>query len=120
MQVRDSLSGERIRALALSPHLQRGALTVPGGFWSQMIWRSSNFSQMATFLSASYPDALDRQLLVALSQAQWDYTDPATYAPYVQKAPLPGSGGAKQLSASEQSDRESIHHCRSRQRKCLR
>lgn len=90
-----------LTALALSPHLQRGALTVPGGFWSQMMWRSSNFGQLATLLSASYPDPLDRQLLVALSQAQWDYTDPATYAPYVQKAPLAGSGGPKPILYQE-------------------
>ena len=87
--------------LALSPDVKRGALTVPGGFWNVMMWRSANFQQLVPLLSASYADPLDRQLLIALSQSLWDTTDPATYAPYIVKAPLPGVGGAKQVLYQE-------------------
>ena len=83
-----------VGALALSPHFARGALNVPGGFWSSMMWRSADFSQFALFLAGNYPDPLDRQLLVALSQSLWDYSDPATYAPHILSDPLPGSGGS--------------------------
>lgn len=87
--------------LALSPDVKRGALCVPGGFWSLMMWRSGDFQDLVPLLSSNYRDALDRQLLIALSQQLWDYTDPATYAPYVVKAPLPGTGMAKQVLYQE-------------------
>jgi len=87
--------------LALAPDVNRGVLNVPGGFWSFMMWRSDNFQQLAPLLAASYADPLDRQILIALSQALWDYSDPATYAPNVVKAPLLGSGGAKQVLYQE-------------------
>lgn len=76
--------------LALSPHIPRAALCVPGGFWSQMIWRSSNFKMFGDLLAGAYPDPLDRQVLIALSQALWDPSDPATYAAHVLRDPLPG------------------------------
>lgn len=87
--------------LALSPDLSRAALNVGGGFWSQMMFRSSNFGELGALLAASYPDALDRQLLVALTQWHWDYTDPATYAPHVLRELLPGSGAPKRLLYQE-------------------
>ena len=77
--------------LAINPHIMRGAMNVPGGFFSRMMWRSANFAKLAQLLSASYPDPLDRQVLVAASQALWDYTDPATYAPHLLRDLLPGS-----------------------------
>ena len=76
--------------LALSPHIGRAALVVPGGFWAQLIWRSSGFRAFVDGLTAAYPDPLDRQVLIALSQSLWDVTDPATYASHVLRDPLPG------------------------------
>ncbi len=87
--------------LAISPHLGRAGLVVPGGFYSQLLWRSSNFRSFADLLAASYPDPLDRQLLSALSQALWDGSDPATYASHVLRDPLPGSGGPKRVLLQE-------------------
>lgn len=87
--------------LALSPDVSRAALNVGGGFWSQMMFRSSNFGELGALLAANYPDPLDRQLLVALTQWHWDYTDPATYAPHVLRELLPGSGGPKRLLYQE-------------------
>lgn len=83
--------------LAISPHIGRAALVVPGGFFSQLIWRSSAFRPLVDGLTAAYPDPLDRQLLVALSQSLWDVTDPATYAPHVLRDPLPGVRGKRLL-----------------------
>lgn len=65
------------------------------------MWRSSNFQRLLPLLSANYSDALDRQVLIAFSQMMWDTTDPATYAPHVVSAPLPGSGGAKRVLYQE-------------------
>lgn len=76
--------------LALSPHIPRAALCVAGGFWSHMFFRSNAFKGFADLLATAYPDPLDRQLLIALSQALWDPGDPATYAAHVLRDPLPG------------------------------
>lgn len=86
-----------LTALALSPDLQRGCLNVGAGFWSRMMWRSADFRDLAVVLGISYPDPLDRQVLVALSQMLWDYVDPATYAPHVLRDLLPGNLGPKRL-----------------------
>jgi hypothetical protein len=86
-----------LTALALSPDLGRGCLNVGGGFWSRMLWRSTDFHDLATVLGFSYPDPLDRQVLVALSQPLWDYVDPATYAPHVLQDVLPGVPGPKRV-----------------------
>ncbi len=87
--------------LALSPQLGRAALCVPGGFWSQMIWRSSNFRMFGDLLAGAYPDPLDRQVLIAMSQSLWDASDPATYAAHVLRDPLPGAGGPKRVLYQE-------------------
>ena len=44
----------------------------------------------ALLIAGPYPDYLDRQLLLATVQMDFDYADPATVAPYVLNAPLPG------------------------------
>ncbi len=77
--------------MALSPDIERGALNVPGCEWSLMMYRSSDFNRLYPLLNLVYPDALDRQLLIAASQSEWDYTDPATFAPHLLRDPLPGS-----------------------------
>jgi hypothetical protein len=55
-----------------------------------MFERSTNWRESRLVIDGSYPDHLDQQLLLALAQMQLDYTDPATVAPYVLAAPLPG------------------------------
>ena len=39
-------------------------------------------------LPASYRDSLDQRLLLSLAQMQFDFSDPATVAPYVLASPL--------------------------------
>jgi hypothetical protein len=75
---------------ALTDQIERFVFNVSGGWWSQMMERSSNFEILATLLGNVYQDPLDRLQLIALSQHLWDYTDPITWAPYVIKSPLPG------------------------------
>ncbi len=75
--------------MALSPDVERGVLNVPGGNWNLMMYRSLHFNQLLPLLTAVYPDALDRQILVAMTQFAWDYTDPLTYAPHLLADPLP-------------------------------
>lgn len=75
---------------ALTDQIERFVFNVSGGWWSQMMERSSNFEILATLLGNVYEDPLDRLQLIALSQHLWDYTDPIVWAPYVIKSPLDG------------------------------
>ena len=75
--------------LALSPDVPRGVLNVPGAEWSLMMWRSSHFSDAFVILDLFYPDKLDQQLLIALTQTFWDHTDPIEFAPHLAQ-PLAG------------------------------
>jgi hypothetical protein len=78
--------------LALSPTVERGVLNVPGAAWSLMIFRSTQFNPLFPLLEGLVPDRVHQQLLIAVSQSEWDHTDPLTFAPHLVKDPLPGSG----------------------------
>jgi hypothetical protein len=45
----------------------------------------------------TYPDALEREKLMTLSQLLWDYTDPANYGAHLLHDPLPGNEPKKVL-----------------------
>ena len=65
--------------LANDPPLDAVALHVGGSTWSTMLERSSNWQSFEDLLSASVPDALERQRLYAVSQLWWDSVDPIAY-----------------------------------------
>ena len=75
---------------ALNKEIERFVFNVSGGMWSLMIQRSSNFAVLAMSLKRRYPKALDRAILVSLSQHLWDYTDPITWGRHAISDPLPG------------------------------
>jgi hypothetical protein len=77
--------------MGYDPDVTLGALGVGGGFWSTLFQRSVNWKEALLVFPAQYPDSLDQQLLMALAQMQFDYSDPATVAPYVLNAPLAGT-----------------------------
>lgn len=79
--------------VALSPDLDRGVLNVGGGNYSMMLPRASAFAQFQVVLGAAYPDPLALQLLVALSQSYWDYSDPISFARTNLQDELPGPDG---------------------------
>jgi hypothetical protein len=76
--------------MGYDPDVTRGVLGCNGGFWSALFERSVNWKEAKVIIPASYPDSLDQQLLLGLAQMQFDYSDPATIAPHVLAAPLPG------------------------------
>lgn len=87
-----SLGGIMGNALmGYEPDITRAVLGVPGGNWSLMIQRSSQWPQFKLLLGGSYPDYLDVQLLLALAQMRFDFSDPITTASRVILDPLPGS-----------------------------
>ncbi len=79
--------------VALSPDLDRGVLNVGAGNYSMMLPRASAFAQFQIILGAAYPDLLAQQLLVALSQSYWDYSDPISFARTNLEDELPGPDG---------------------------
>lgn len=89
---------------ALSRHIERFVLHVPGGWWSQMIQRSSNFALLAVLMEKVYTEALDRALLVSMSQHIWDYTDPISFVGFVKNEPLPGRKAKKVVMQESRYD----------------
>ena len=77
--------------MGYSPDITQAVLGVPGGPWSLMIQRSSEWPAFALVMQGAYPDYLDKQLFLALSQMDFDYGDPTTAAPHVVIDPLPGT-----------------------------
>lgn len=75
--------------MTLTPDIERGVLNVGGGPWSFMMFRSSNFPAYKMFLDNYYPDRLDQQILIAITQSLWDFSDPVTYGAHIIKDPLP-------------------------------
>lgn len=69
--------------LALSPHIERGVLSVGGVDFSLMMFRARPFSPFLSTITQVLPDALEQQKFVALTQTGFDRIDPITYAPHV-------------------------------------
>jgi hypothetical protein len=79
--------------MGLSTDVLRGALNVPGGEYSLMLTRSDDFNALKKLLNITYPSQRDQEVLLAVSQSYWDWSDPITFAPYSLRAPLAGLDG---------------------------
>jgi hypothetical protein len=94
--------------VALEPDLDRGVLGVPGMNYSLLLQRSSDFGtgqppqpnpsdpasalpQYAYPLYQSYPNELERQLILSLMQQMWDHSDPNGLAQHMTSDPLPNT-----------------------------
>ncbi len=90
--------------MTLTPDIERGVLNVGGGPWSYMMFRSSNFPPFMEFIEGYYPDKLDQQLLIAITQGLWDFTDPVTYGAHIIKDPLPDTPKKKIILQESKGD----------------
>jgi hypothetical protein len=77
--------------LGLSQDVTRGVLNVPGCEWTLLIQRSTDFQSLQQIIDIEYADPLDQQLLLALLQPEWDFADPAGFAPHLLASPLPNT-----------------------------
>jgi hypothetical protein len=77
--------------VALNPEVERAVLNVPGGGWSMLLNRSSNFAAFLTLINRNYPDRAEQQLIFAMSQSHWDLSDPLTFADRLITEPLAGA-----------------------------
>ncbi len=92
--------------LALSSDVSRGVLNVPGGVWSFMMYRSADFKVFIPLLQSKFPDPLDRQTIVLLTQVDWDHTDPINYLGHLLGTPFPGISAKNILMQESEGDPE--------------
>jgi hypothetical protein len=71
----------------VAPDFTRAALIVPGMNYSLLLTRSIDFAPFAALLYPSYPDELERPLIISLVQNLWDRGDPDGYAWHITRRP---------------------------------
>lgn len=76
---------------AVNPDIDRIALTVGGSGLVHMMARSKPFEPFLELMALAITDPLERLKYVATMQRRLDVVDPATYAPYLVRSPLPGT-----------------------------
>ena len=76
---------------AISPDFTRASLGVPAMGYSTLLYRSVDFDTYEGFLDPAYPNALDRALLLSMSQMLWDRSEPNGYAHVMTSNPLPNT-----------------------------
>ncbi len=74
---------------AVEPDLDRATLGVPAMNFSTLLQRSSDFDTFAAVLYPSYPNELERPLILSLIQQLWDRSEPDGYAQHMTTDPLP-------------------------------
>ena len=77
--------------MALTTDVTRGLLGEPGMPYNLLLNRSVDFTPFFLLLKLFYPNAIDRQLALALVQMHWDRTEPSGYAPYITKDTFPNT-----------------------------
>jgi len=86
--------------LANSEVIDTAVFHVPGGVWSMMLDRSSNWEPLEGFAVETLPDPAGRQLLYSVSQLMWDPVDPINHL-----AGLEGRNGLWQVSVGDEQVR---------------
>jgi hypothetical protein len=79
--------------MAITPDVLRGVVNVAGGEYSIMLTRSVDFIMLKSALNVTYPAQRDQEVLLAFSQAYFDFSDPISFVTYSIQAPLPGLDG---------------------------
>ena len=77
--------------MATSTDVERGVLGVMGQPYGLLLSRSVDFTPFFFFLSLSFPDARDQQLLLNAVQLLWDRVEPNGYTKHIENDPLPGT-----------------------------
>ncbi|MDH3685022.1 MAG: hypothetical protein OEP95_02295 [Myxococcales bacterium] len=62
---------------AVSQDIERFVLGVPGINYSTLLNRSVDFTDFGVILNLTYPNGIDRSILLAVAQILWDQTDPS-------------------------------------------
>lgn len=76
---------------SLDPRVSRAVLAVPGGSWSSMIQRSTNFTPIEVVVDSLYPDPLSQLVFINLLQSWFDRSDPANLTRLLYADPVHGA-----------------------------
>jgi hypothetical protein len=82
---------------ALAPDFNRSVLYVGAMNYSLLVTRSVDFDPFGSVLDQSYPDRLERPLLLSMIQTLWDRGEPNGYAWHMTNDPLPNTPRHKVL-----------------------
>jgi hypothetical protein len=74
---------------AVAPDFERAALIVPAMNFSLLLSRSTQFGRFAEVLYPSYPDQIERALIVSMIQLLWDRGEANGYAWHMTRDPYP-------------------------------
>jgi hypothetical protein len=74
--------------MALSTDVTRGVLAVPGQPYNLLLNRSIDFDPYLAVMRTSFPDAIDLQIALGLTQMFWDRAEPTGFSHRIEQ-PLP-------------------------------
>lgn len=77
--------------MGLSTDVTRGVLGVSGQPFNLLLNRSQDFAPFFTLLKLVFPDPIDREVALGLTQLLWDRAEPTGYSPYITSNMLPGT-----------------------------
>jgi hypothetical protein len=75
----------------LSVDATRFAIGVGGEDFSVMMPRTTEWPSLQAFFEVGYPTRLDRDLLLVMSEQQWELAEASSFVPHLLADPLPGS-----------------------------
>lgn len=76
--------------MATSPLLTRAVLVVPGGGWTHMLQRATEWVTLGALVELQYPDPLDLQLAMGILQNVFDPADSLNYVSHLVDDRFPG------------------------------
>lgn len=82
---------------AVAQDVERFVLGVPGINYSTLLNRSVDFEPFGIVLRATYPNGLDRSVLLGLAQVLWDRTDPSGHVRHTTADTYPDTPAKKIL-----------------------
>jgi hypothetical protein len=77
--------------MGVATDVTRGVLEVMGQPYNLLLNRSVDFDPFFTILNGSWPNALDQQLGLSLTQMLWDRVEPNGYTLYIPEGVLPNT-----------------------------
>lgn len=76
--------------MALSTHIERGYLAVPGNNYSTLLHRSTNFVEFNSTMARTYRESAERNQVVAFLGLLWSTTEPVSFLRHLRKEPFDG------------------------------
>jgi len=92
--------------MALSTDVTRGLLGEPGMPYSLLLKRSVDFTPFFILMLDAYESQVNANLMIAVTQLEWDRIEPTGYAPYLTENTLPDTPSHHVLMHSALGDQQ--------------